>query len=52
MIELRCKKCHKLLGKINKKVMEGISNPELEIKCKSCKTINKFDYEEKEQTIV
>ncbi len=36
LIDVRCKKCGKLLGKIK---------GEAEIKCKNCKTINYFNTE-------
>jgi len=35
MKELRCKKCEKLLGKLNE-------TGHVEIKCPRCKTLNKY----------
>lgn len=42
MVELRCTHCGKLLGKTNKPYEAAPINPDLELKCRKCGTINKY----------
>ncbi|MGN7478064.1 Com family DNA-binding transcriptional regulator [Solibacillus silvestris] len=42
MVELRCTECGKLLGKAAKEYEAASYNPDLELKCRKCGTINKY----------
>lgn len=42
LVDLRCTECGKLLGKAAKEYEAAPYNPDLELKCRKCGTINKY----------